>query len=309
MNECRVPVHHNQARETRFGTVVAGLVAGLAACLASTAFSCAGTPVPAPMSAPELVAVTETKPVAQAAVSPLSAESMGLYRRPEAARMPPTVDELSVVSSGKLLVGQKPNARVTVNGRVFILDCIGTVAATFWRMNIDIQKDFSKYQGNGVNRLYKSLEALGALHTDRYPRPGDIIFWDNTWDANGDSNRSNDLRTHAGIVMAVDDDGTIYYLHESVVAGVIIEVMNLLEPASAHDTSGKRINNTIAIATISGGPRPERYFAGDVFGRFGDLLTHKQQFMDTLLSSTGHGTEAIDGTASGMAVATSDRQR
>jgi hypothetical protein len=260
-------------------------------------------PLSFPMRSRAPLAASAPKPEARAAPSPLSAEGMGLYRSPEQARMPPTTDELSVVNSGKLLVGQKPNARVTVNGRAFTLDCIGTVAATFWRMNIDIQKDFAKYEGNGVNRLYKSLEALGTLHQDRYPRPGDIIFWDNTWDANGDSNRSNDLRTHAGIVMAVDDDGTIHYLHESISAGVVIEVMNLLDSGKAYDAAGKRINNTIAIATVSGGPRPEHYYAGDVFGRFGDVLAHKKRFMEALLASTQQGTPTIDGASPGFAIA------
>jgi len=235
-----------------------------------------------PASVPRTaIAPAQAAPEPRNAAQPssISAIALGLYRAPEAANAPPSADELQVIESAKLLLGQPPGAKVSVNGRKFVLDCIGTVSAIFWRMNIDVQKDFPLYSGNGVSRLYRSLENRGALHQDRFPRPGDIIFWDNTWDANGDGDRTNDPRTHAGIVLAVDEDGTIQYVHENLSKGVMIEVMNLLNPALASDASGKRINNTMAIATISGGSRPERYFSGDVFDRFGDLLGNKSHYL------------------------------
>lgn len=203
---------------------------------------------------------------------PASMVSAGVYRKPDEVREPLRTDELRVQASARLLLGQLPDARVNVNGRVFVLDCIGTVAAIYWRMNIDVQKDFALYSGNGVSRLYRSLGSQGVVHTDSYPRPGDIVFWDNTWDANGDGDRTNDPLTHAGIVVTVDEDGTIHYVHAHLSRGVVIEVMNLLDPEMASDASGKRINNTMAIATTSGGPRPDRYFSGAVFRQFGDIL-------------------------------------
>jgi len=203
---------------------------------------------------------------------PISVVPADTYREPGEVHEPLREDELRVQASARLLLGQLPDARVNVNGRVFVLDCIGTVAAIYWRMNIDVQKDFALYSGNGVSRLYRSLASRDVVHVDSYPRPGDIVFWDNTWDANGDGNRTNDPLTHAGIVVAVDDDGTIQYIHAHLTRGVVIEVMNLLDPATAFDASGKRINNTMAIATTSGGPRPDRYVSGDVFRQFGDIL-------------------------------------
>lgn len=270
------------------------------AVMALLSLGCASVPPgapPAPSAAP--VAAVGAAPTAQAVPSPLSAEGMGLYRPLDKARLPPTPDERAVVESARQLVGQKPSAKVTVNGRAFVLDCIGTVAATFWRMDIDVQKDFPKYAGNGVKRLYASLEELGALHVDRYPRPGDIVFWDNTWDANGDGDRTNDPRTHAGIVLAVDDDGTIHYLHSSIAAGVVIEAMNLLDPAVPYDKAGKRINSTMAIATVSGGPRPARFLAGDVFWRFGDILAHKKRYMAAGPTNDGGGI-ASDGSGAAL---------
>jgi hypothetical protein len=198
-----------------------------------------------------------------------------MYRTPEAARNPPSDDELQVIDSAKTLIGKPPNALVLVNGKKFVLDCIGTVSAIFYRMAIDVTKDFGKYSGNGVNRLYMTLQDKGVLHSDKYPRTGDVVIWDNTWDANDDGDRTNDPRTHAGVVLAVDDDGTIHYVHENMYKGVIIEMMNLLQPTVFKDDTGKTLNSGLAIATNTGGPRPEHWLSGDVFDKFGDVLRVK----------------------------------
>ena len=206
----------------------------------------------------------------------ISAADRGLYRSMDEARAAPTEEELKVVASSKKLLGQAPNAKVLVKGRQFTLDCIGTVCAIYYELDIDVAKDFDKYSGNGVNRLYRTLEERKALHRDRYPRTGDVVIWDNTWDANGDGNRTNDPRTHAGVDLAVDEDGTIHYVHENLYKGVVIETMNLLKPTVALDESGKKLNSGMAIATVSGGAKPDHWLAGDVFQAFGDLLGIKE---------------------------------
>jgi hypothetical protein len=236
------------------------------------------------------VAVPSVSPIAQppknaqqAAVAPihsflLSAEALGIYRTPEQQQKPPSADELAVLASAKTLLGKPPNAKVTINGRAFTLDCIGTVSAAFYGVSLDVTKDFDCYTGDGVNRLYMTLKERNVLHMDKYPRPGDVVIWDNTWDVKGDGDRIHDPRTHAGIVMAVDADGTIYYLHENLYKGVVIETMNLLRPADAWDEQGKRINSGMAIASKPGGPRPEHSLSGDVFDCFGDVLGQKSYF-------------------------------
>jgi hypothetical protein len=215
------------------------------------------------------------------------------YRTTEQARMPPTDAELQVVDSAKTLVGQAPNAQVVVNGKKFILDCIGTVSAIFYRMSIDITRDFARYPGNGVNRLYQTLKERKVLHADPYPRTGDVVIWDNTWDANGDGDRTNDPRTHAGVVLAVDGDGTIHYVHENMYKGVVIEMMNLLRPSVARDESGKPLNSGLAIATIPGGPRPERSLSGEVFDAFGDVLAIRAYLVADAVPAENPATAAL----------------
>jgi hypothetical protein len=208
----------------------------------------------------------------------LSADALGIYRSADELEAPPTEEELAVIASAKTLLGKPPNARVAVNGRAFTLDCIGTVSAIFYGMSLDVQKDFDIYGGDGVNRLLMTLGERNALHRDRYPRTGDVIFWNNTWDVTGDGDRVHDARTHAGIVLAVDADGTIHYVHENLYKGVVIEVMNLLRPTVARDEQGKLINSGMAIASTTGGPLPVHTLAGDVFDSFGDVLGSSDYF-------------------------------
>ncbi len=209
----------------------------------------------------------------------ISSGSPGVYRTADQLALPATRDELGVVASARTLLGKPPNAVVVVNGRTFVLDCIGTVSAVYYGIDIDITKDFSKYAGNGVKRFFLTLEARAVLHGDRYPRPGDAIIWDNTWDANGNGDRTDDPLTHAGIVLSVDPDGTISYVHENLYRGVMIESMNLLRPGVARDENGKVLNSGLAIPTVAGGPRPVRWLSGDVFRTFGDVLREKAYFL------------------------------
>jgi hypothetical protein len=272
------------------------------------ATSCASSPHTSASAGPEQgkaqataapsVAQAESPKNAQVAAAPLhssllSADALGIYRTPEMQQKPPTANELAVVASAKTLLGKPPNAKVTVNGRAFTLDCIGTVSAAFYGVSIDVTKDFDYYPGDGVNRLYMTLKERNALHTDKYPRPGDVVIWDNTWDVKGDGDRVHDPRTHAGIVMAVDGDGTIYYLHENLNKGIVIETMNLLRPTDAWD-GDKRINSGMAIASKPGGPHPEHSLSGDVFDCFGDVLGQRSYFYVDLANAETVPGPAVD---------------
>jgi len=247
---------------------------------------------PAHASSPQAAATDSPVETVEPAQTPprsslLSAEVLGIYRTPEQQREPPTTEELAVIASAKTLIGKPPDAKVMVNGKGFTLDCIGTVSAIYFGLSLDVTKDFGIYTGNGVNRLYMTLKERNGLHTDKYPRPGDVIIWDNTWDVKGNGDRVHSPRTHAGIVLAVDEDGTIHYVHENLYKGVIIETMNLLRPTVARDEQGKRINSGMAIASKPGGPAPVHSLAGDVFNCFGDVLGLKDYFSVDLVQQDG----------------------
>jgi hypothetical protein len=211
--------------------------------------------------------------------SHLSAPRQPEYRTPDQAAQPIDSDQKAVLASARTLIGLAPESRVNVNGRTFVLDCIGTVSAIFYGIDIDVQRDFRRYSGDGVNRLYQSLKALNTLHKDLYPRPGDVIFWDNTWDANGDGILTDDPRTHAGVVLSVDKDGTIHYVHEHIIKGVTIEAMNLLHPRDYYDPQGRIINNALAMNSgISRKNNPPHWTSGDLWDSFGDILRVRKHF-------------------------------
>ena len=177
----------------------------------------------------------------------------------------------TIVTQARTMLGQKPDARFTLQGRSFTLDCIGTVSAAFWGAGYDIQRDFGKYAGNGVSRLFASCQAWGSLKKLKTARPGDIVFWENTYDRNGDGIRYNDGITHAGIVVAVDDDGTVQYLHESVTRGVALAWFNLQHPDVAFSPDGKLWNSPMYLgASFNKKNNPPRWLSGDLWTGFGD---------------------------------------
>jgi cell wall-associated NlpC family hydrolase len=214
-----------------------------------------------------------------AAIPPPPSHQTGSRRPPRGRVQSLSGDQVDVLESAFTLLGLPPDCPVTVNGRHFKLDCIGTVSAIFYNLGIDITKDFNRYTGNGVGRLFKSLKDKGALHMDRFPHPGDIVFWNNTWDANGDGSWKNDPTTHAGVVLQVEDDGTIHYIHEHVRKGVIVERMNLYRPEIYRTDFGKILNNAMALGSYYGNPNnPEHWLSGDLWYQFGGMLTVKDQY-------------------------------
>lgn len=115
---------------------------------------------------------------------------------------------------------------LTVRGKRFSPDCSGTVLAIYYYAGIDLTREYHLFKGGGVERIYATLEKYNLLHKETFPQPGDIVFWDNTYDRNGDK-RWNDELTHVAVVVAVTPDGDIDYVHYHYTQGIIIEKMNL----------------------------------------------------------------------------------
>lgn len=176
-----------------------------------------------------------------------------------------------VLASARSLLGQRPDALVTVRGRQFQLDCIGTLSAAWWGAGHDLQRDFAHYAGNGVLRLYNSLKDHQALAPLQAPQPGDIVFWENTYDRNDDGIRYNDGITHAGLVVSLDDEGTVTYLHESVSRGVVLAYFNVKHPTTAFGPAGQVWNSPMYLG--SGYDRtdnPPHWLSGDLIKAVAD---------------------------------------
>ncbi len=151
-------------------------------------------------------------------------------KKTEEAEM--TVEILSdtqkkLVEGAEMLVGK---TNIALGDKVFSSDCSGTIRAIYFYAGIDLVSQFGRYTGNGVTRIYKMLEEENLLYDTPFPAPGDLLFWDNTYDRNGDG-KWNDMLTHIGMVTEARRDGAIRYVHFHYGANsVIIENMNLLTP-------------------------------------------------------------------------------
>jgi len=170
-----------------------------------------------------------------------------------------------LVEGAYSILGKKS---LIIRGKQFNLDCTGVVLAVYYYAGIDLAKDFSHYTGNGVNRLYSYLESKGLLYHTFFPQPGDIIFWDNTYDRNEDK-LWNDELTHVGMVVKASSWGTIDYIHHNYRKGIILERMNLKEP----DVEKKSIEGEIVIINspmrMRGSPPGPDRLASQLYRQFG----------------------------------------
>ncbi|MBN1798808.1 MAG: hypothetical protein JW822_09525 [Spirochaetales bacterium] len=155
--------------------------------------------------------------------------------------------------------------KLVVRGKKFTRDCVGTVSAIYYYAGIDLIKGYSKYSGGGVTSLYTYLKANNLIYRTKNPRIGDIIFWNNTVDKDGDGKMDDGL-THVGMVVAVKEDGTIDYVHNDYKQGIVIAQMNLKKP----DIMGEIIGGTwIMINTpvrikVRGQEHPDMLLSGQL---------------------------------------------
>jgi hypothetical protein len=167
-----------------------------------------------------------------------------------------------ISSGGTTLVGKKV---LTVNGVTYPNDCTGLVRAAYAFASIDLAYRFGRYAGNGVRRIYATLGDERLLYAVIHPMPGDLLFWDNTYDANGNG-RADDMLTHVGVVISAESDGSIRYLHYNYREGPVIDEMNLTMPDAVTDASGKSVNSVIRMR---GSPKYPGSNAAQLFRVFG----------------------------------------
>lgn len=192
---------------------------------------------------------------------PLSGDDA--YQTPEPSRVRDTI-----VSGGLSLVGMET---LVVQGVTYPSDCTGLVRAAYAFAEIDLAHRFGQYEGNGVRRIYLTLHDQGLLYATSYPVPGDIIFWDNTWDAN-ENKEADDELTHLGLVVAAEPDGSISYLHYHFRLGPTVEAMNLLMPDLDIAKDGSPVNAALRMRGSPPGPgsNAAQLFRG--FGRGYELI-------------------------------------
>ena len=130
--------------------------------------------------------------------------------------------------------------------------------------------------GQAIATLHETFKRRGRIYHATRPAVGDVIFFHNTFDRNGDQ-RNNDWYTHIGLVEGVEEDGTIHVL--SYREGKVDSfVLNLEHPSVERKKGGKVWNESIR-------PRSGRdaaftqYLGGELFAGFGSLLGDRTELM------------------------------
>lgn len=126
-------------------------------------------------------------------------------------------------------------------------DCSGFVEAVLDRTGHDLPGFSRSYdiQANGVRQIYEYVRRSGTISTKKMPKPGDLVFFSNTYDLNGDRKFSDHL-THIGIVTNIDRDGTISFVHVTR-SKMKTDFMNLYKP-DVYEENGKILNSYLRRA-------------------------------------------------------------
>lgn len=174
----------------------------------------------------------------------------------------PVADRVVATAAG--LVGA---SKIVVGGETYRWDCSGFVSAAL--------AGAGGAWGGGADDLFAVARDQRVLHRKRRPSPGDVAFFDNTYDADGDG-RTNDVLTHVALVEAVAEDGTITLIHLGS-RGIVRIRMNLVHPEDRDGPEGQRWNDNLRFKSSKDSPRT-RYMASELwvgFGSFWRLLDER----------------------------------
>ncbi|HSP79201.1 MAG TPA: CHAP domain-containing protein [Myxococcaceae bacterium] len=140
-------------------------------------------------------------------------------------------------------------------------DCSGVVRLAYREVGVELLSQGMRPGENAVTAMYRRAKRAGALHK-RTPRPGDLVFFRETYDRNGDGRR-NDGLTHVGVVERVEKDGTVVFVHRTS-RGVKRGRMNLRHPKLHQTRDGSVLNDYLRRAERGQRAR----FTGELFSGY-----------------------------------------
>lgn len=166
-----------------------------------------------------------------------------LTRRPQAAAAP-TPEPNDGVFRARVVAEARRQLR-TGPPPGFRDDCSGLVSGVFTQAGAPMD--------GVVASIWDLAVEHNALHWELLPRPGELIFFDDTHDRNHNGRR-DDILTHIGVVLNVDLDGTVTFAHGGTSRGRVEGRMNLLHPSERKSPAGKVWNEPLRLA---GSAEPE----------------------------------------------------
>lgn len=124
----------------------------------------------------------------------------------------------------------------------------------------------------GVPVLSIFVEENGEFYKDKAPKKGDIVIFDNVYDANKDG-ELNDLNTYAGIITDVEDDGTVHFVMNGY-NGVGVKQMNLKDPktGTVKDKNVSKTINSILRGKTKTDKEGTPYLSSECFSTFASFF-------------------------------------
>ena len=169
----------------------------------------------------------------------------------------------AIVRTAAKLVGAKT---IESNGRRIAYDCAGVTHAVFLKHGIDLYgSSANDSEANGVRLIHTHIRQQGTFHQGPVVHPGDLVFFNNTWDYNGDG-KVNDPLTHIGIVERQEPDGTVVFISR-VAAAIERYHMNLALPHVHKTADGRILNDYLRRKDVSD-PANTTYLTGELFAQF-----------------------------------------
>jgi hypothetical protein len=158
-------------------------------------------------------------------------------------------------------------------GQKFNADCTGYVEAVYQAEGVPLRLLMQKAaprEDSGVAAAWAAAGRYGRRwRGGDWPAPGDLVFFDDTWDRNGNGRR-DDPFTHVGLVEWVDEAGTVTFLHRAN-AGVVRGHLTLQRPAEWKGAGGAELNAPLRVRVSRDDRSPA--LAGELFVGFGRIET------------------------------------
>lgn len=177
-----------------------------------------------------------------------------------------TARRTAIVRSATKLVGARTILR---HGRRIAYDCAGVTRAIYLDHGIDLYSGVNDPKANGVRLIHTHIKQHGRFHRGPVVHPGDLVFFDNTWDYNGDG-QVNDPLTHVGVVERQESNGTIVFI--SRVAGAVERYRMNIGLPNVHKTAEGRVINDYIRRKDVGDPADTAYLTGELFAVFGSRV-------------------------------------
>ena len=160
---------------------------------------------------------------------------------------------LDLAQAGRYFLEHRP--------RGFRDDCSGFISAVVSRVGVPMDAR--------VRQQWAFGEKYGSTHYHPVPIVGDLVFFDNTNDANH-NRRWDDVRTHIALVIDVEPDSTVVMVHNGAKTGRSIIWMNLFDPHTHRDENGE-VKNSYLRSRGRGDPSYAMYLTGQLWSGFASV--------------------------------------